>query len=66
VKNQLTLKTEIQIESVEMYNLLRSKCFRNMPNSLKTQLNTGHLEIGVYVMKVTIENSAKTLKIIKK
>ncbi|MDQ7918361.1 GEVED domain-containing protein [Mesonia sp. MT50] len=65
VKNQLTLKAGKQIENVEIYNLLGQNVLRNMPNSLEAQLNTDHLQAGVYLMKVTIHKSTKTFKIVK-
>lgn len=66
VENQLNLNANAQIESVEIFNLLGQSVIKENPNTVDIQLNTQALQTGVYMMKVTIDGSQKTFKIVKK
>lgn len=65
VKDQLTLKAGTQIESVSVYNLLGQSVMSETPNQLQTELNTASLQSGVYLMKVNINGSTKTFRVVK-
>lgn len=65
VKDQMTLKAGTQIETVTVYNLLGQKVISSTPSTLQTQLQTGGLQSGVYLMKVSLNGQQKTFRIIK-
>jgi len=66
VENQLNLKANAQIESVEIFNLLGQNVINTNPNAVETEINTQALQSGVYMMKVIIDGNQKTFKIVKK
>ncbi len=66
VKNQLTLQSGVLIENVEVYNLLGQIVIEVKPNTLEVHLDTNQLQSAVYLMKVSIDGSQKTFRIVKK
>lgn len=66
VQEQLTLKANMPIESVTLFNLLGQTIMTETPNQLQTQLQTEGLQSGVYLMKVSLKGSTKTFRIVKK
>ncbi|MGO2358441.1 fibronectin type III domain-containing protein [Mesonia sp.] len=65
VRSELTLKSTTQIEQVNLYNLLGQQVLNTKPSSLEVQLNMDSLPAGVYLMKVNIQGSQKTFRLIK-
>ncbi len=65
VSSTLTLKASTQIESVEVFNLLGQNVLQLAPNKLQTNIDTQALSTGVYLMKVSINGTQKTFRIIK-
>jgi len=65
VKDQLHIKTEKTIDSIEVYNQLGQRVL--MFNSiLNNSVNVSSLNSGVYLISISSENKKQTLKIIKK
>ena len=65
-QDQLHLKAAKQIESVALYNLLGQEVVHINPGSLQAQVNVETLQPGIYLMKVTMDATQKTFKVIKK
>lgn len=65
VDEQLTLKAETTIKSVAVYNLLGKMIMTETPHQLQTQLNTKSLQSGIYLMKVILDGSTKTFRVVK-
>ena len=63
--NQLNLSAENAISKVELFNVLGQKVQSNSINATQKQLNIGHLQKGIYLMEVSINNAKKTYKIVK-
>lgn len=65
VKNQLNLKASSKIQKVEFYNMTGQKVLEAKPENSTAQVGATSLAKGVYLMKVTINGSAKTYKVVK-
>lgn len=61
----LHLSAQSQIQSVSLYNILGQRIFKLQPNSLESQLNISTLQKGTYLMEVRVNNTKKTIKIVK-
>jgi hypothetical protein len=66
VVNTLTIEAKNTISSVSIYNIVGQQVQFENPNNLKTTVNMDELKDGVYFVTITINNSSKTIKIIKK
>jgi len=66
VNNTLTLKGQKDIQNVAVYNMLGQEVIRTAPNTVNSDLDMSNLQPGAYFVKVTIENTTKTIKVIKK
>lgn len=65
VANNLTIEAGKVISKISVYNLVGQEVKRLTPNNLSTTINMNELENGVYFVNVTINNSQKTIKVIK-
>ncbi|WGF91697.1 fibronectin type III domain-containing protein [Aequorivita marisscotiae] len=65
VKNQITLKADLPIERVLIYNLLGQNIMELKENTPQMQLNTSMLQQGVYFMKVAINGDERIFRILK-
>lgn len=65
VKNELTLKAQSNIQNVSIYNMLGQEVLRTSPNALQSDVNMNQLQSGAYFVKVTINDSTETIRIIK-
>lgn len=66
VQNNLTLKAGRQIENVILFNMLGQTIIEIAPHSLQAQLNTEDLQSGVYLIKVRIDGTSQSFRIVKK
>lgn len=64
-KNQLTLKANEQIEEVILYNTIGQKVINLTPNTQEETINVESLQKGIYMMKVSLNGTEKTFKVIK-
>jgi hypothetical protein len=65
VKGQLTLKAGTSIQSVTVFNLHGQSVISVQPNTLETQLSTEDLQTGIYLMKVNLNGTLKSFKVVK-
>ncbi|WP_034061409.1 T9SS-dependent choice-of-anchor J family protein [Lacinutrix jangbogonensis] len=67
VINELTIKTELEIENVKVYNQLGQEVLNFKKNSITNNtINIGDLNSGIYIINITSDNKTETIKIIKK
>jgi hypothetical protein len=66
VVNTLTLNGVKTIQDVAVYNMLGQEVLRTKPNTVQAEIEMSHLQAGTYFVKVTVENSNKTIKVVKK
>jgi len=66
VLNTLTLNGVKTIQDVAVYNMLGQEVLRTKPNVVQAEIEMSSLQAGTYFVKVTVENSNKTIKVVKK
>lgn len=66
VNDKLSLRAQNNIQNVSIYNMLGQEVMRTLPNVTDTEVDMSELQNGAYFVKVTINNSIKTIKILKK
>lgn len=66
VKTQLNLRAPEPIRSVKLYNVLGQQVLSYTPNNTDFQLNMKNLDSGIYIMKVSLNGSQKSYKVVKK
>ncbi|WP_417857111.1 T9SS type A sorting domain-containing protein [Xanthomarina gelatinilytica] len=66
VNNTLSLRGVKDIQNVAVYNMLGQEVLRTAPNTVDSDLDMSGLQSGTYFVKVMIENTTKTIKVIKK
>ncbi len=66
VMNTLTLNGVKTIQDVAVYNMLGQEVLRTKPNTVQAEIEMSNLQAGTYFVKVTVENSNKTIKVVKK
>jgi hypothetical protein len=66
VTNTLTLNSGKAIQNVIVFNMLGQVILNSAPNSISSQIDMSNLKAGAYFVKVSVNNSEKTIKIIKK
>ncbi|MGM5471046.1 MopE-related protein [Flavobacteriaceae bacterium LMO-SS05] len=65
VNHALFLKANHAIKQVVVYNMLGQEVMTSYPNSRAGEITMVNLQNGVYFVKVTINESSKTIQIIK-
>ncbi len=65
VNNVLTLKAQQNIQNVAVYNMLGQEVLRLAPNTVSSEVNMTSLQTGAYFVKVMINNTTETIRIIK-
>jgi hypothetical protein len=65
VSSSLILKTKINIDKVSVYNMLGQEVIKTYPNHIEDEIDMTNLQNGVYFVKVLVNNSSKTIQIIK-
>lgn len=65
VKNILNLSYTTEISSVAVFNLLGQEVLTKHLNAAQTQLDMSNLSAGTYVVKVNVDGTVKTIKVIK-
>ena len=63
--NLLNIKSQKNIESIIVYDILGQQVIIASPNSLNQELDTTTLTTGSYFVKVTAEGISKTVRIVK-
>lgn len=65
VKNVLNLSYSQDISDVAVFNLLGQKVLSKKVNATESQIDMSDLTHGTYLVKVTVNNETKTIKLIK-
>lgn len=65
VKDILNISTKTAVDNIEVYDLLGKLVLSAQPDVISPKLNMSGLASGTYMVKVTIGNASKTVKIIK-
>lgn len=65
VKNILNLSYNQEISTVEVFNLLGQKVITNAINANAAQIDMSNVSKGAYMVKVTSNKQAKTIRVIK-
>lgn len=66
VINTLTVEAKNTISNISIFNIVGQQVTNIAPNHLKSIVDMNELNDGVYFVTVTIQNSQKTFKIIKR
>ncbi|WP_338730865.1 T9SS type A sorting domain-containing protein [Mangrovimonas cancribranchiae] len=66
VNNMLSLKAQSNISNVSVYNMLGQEVIRTAPNTVTNDVNMSELQAGAYFVKVTVNGTTETIRIIKK
>ena len=64
--NKLTLKAQQNIQNVSVFNMLGQEVMRTELNVQRGDLDMSSLQSGPYFVKVSINDTVETIKIIKK
>ena len=64
-KNMLNLSAQKAIDNVELYNVLGKQVFSQKVEAKQANISVSHLSKGIYIAKVTIDNSTGSYKFIK-
>jgi hypothetical protein len=65
VKEELNFRSQNNVETITVFNLLGQKVFSGAPNTNNSSINLSTLRPGVYVVKVSAEGKIGSYKIIK-
>jgi hypothetical protein len=65
VKEELNFRSQNNVETITVFNLLGQKVFSGAPNTNNSSINLSNLRPGVYVVKVSAEGKIGSYKIIK-
>jgi len=65
VTDRLSIAYSDTISEVIVYNILGQQVIINRPNATQTQIDLSQLNAGTYVVKVTLNNLVKSVKVIK-
>ncbi|NNK81771.1 MAG: T9SS type A sorting domain-containing protein [Flavobacteriaceae bacterium] len=65
VTNNLTLRAQKDIQNIAVYNMLGQEVLRTAPNALDSVVDMSALSSSAYFVKVTIDNTSETIRIIK-
>ncbi|MEH6536259.1 MAG: T9SS type A sorting domain-containing protein [Psychroserpens sp.] len=65
VKDSLVLKSQSNVQSVTVYNVLGQEVLSVSPNTTNTLVDMSQLTTGAYFAKVTINDVTETVRIIK-
>jgi hypothetical protein len=65
VKNTLTLNAQNEMSNVSVINMLGQEVLTMSPNNVDSVIDMSELQLGVYFVNVTINNTTKTIRIIK-
>ena len=65
VKDMLNIKSSNTVDNVTVYDLLGKVVLQENPGTISPAINMSNLASGSYLVKVTIGNSSKTVKVLK-
>lgn len=65
VKDMLNIKSSVAVDNVTVYDLLGKVVLQENPGKISPAINVSNLASGSYLVKVTIGDSSKTVKVLK-
>ncbi len=65
VQNVLNIKSATNIDSVVVYDILGKIVLQENPAKVSPSIDMSSLTSGAYLVKVTIGNASKTVKVLK-
>ena len=65
VTNILTVSSQITIDEIEISTILGQIVLSKNVKGLQSEINLSSFSSGIYLMKITIEGTEKTIKIVK-
>jgi len=65
VKNLFTIKSQFDIKTITMYNVLRQRILQNNDSGNETTLDLSIFPNATYFLKIEVDGLVKTIKIIK-
>lgn len=65
IKDVLYVQSKTAVDAITVYDLLGKVVLQSEPGTMSPSINTSSLNSGVYLVKITIGNNSKTLKVIK-
>jgi hypothetical protein len=65
VKNMLNIESTAPVDNVTVYDILGKVVLQEAPGKISPAINMSGLASGTYMVKVTIGNSSKTVKVLK-
>ena len=65
VNNVLTIKAQASIDSITVYNMLGQAVVRSTPNTTDSTVDMSALQTGAYFVQVSVNNTVKTVRVIK-
>lgn len=65
VKDMLNIKSTSSVDNVTVYDILGKVVLQENPGKISPAINMSNLASGSYLVKVTIGNSSKTVKVLK-
>ena len=65
VNNILTIKAQASIDSITVYNMLGQAVVTSTPNTNNSTVDMSALQTGAYFVKVSINNTLNTIRVIK-
>ena len=65
VTDVLNIVSKVAVDNVTVYDILGKVVLQENPGKISPAINMSNLASGAYLVKVTIGNSSKTVKVIK-
>ena len=65
VNDMLTIKAQASIDSITVYNMLGQAVVRSTPNAIESTVDMSALQTGAYFVQVSINNTLKTVRVVK-
>ncbi|AFU70108.1 secreted protein with Por secretion system C-terminal sorting domain [Psychroflexus torquis ATCC 700755] len=66
VNETINFSSQVNIDSITIYNILGQQVVAQSVNAISGQLNVSNLRTGIYFMKVSVGSKSKTYKVIKR
>jgi endoglucanase len=63
--NLLNIESEVSIEKVTVYNILGQEVISKSPNTELVTLDVSNLQVGVYIVKTSINGNISSTRFIK-
>jgi len=65
VKDELTIKAQQNIDSIEIFNILGQSVISLSPGALETKVDMQTLQTGAYFVKISINQNTETFRVLK-